>query len=261
MSVRPLFSIIVPTHNRPAELIRALRSVDRQTLRDFELLVVDDGSTEGDAVAALDEVRCSQKRLLTHANNRGVAAARNTGIVAAKGALLAFLDDDDEYSYDFLEVAAAAMSDPNAWAAACWSPITSYVQPVAACAERDDVSLFSAFVSAGAGCGLVVKSDCMRTIGGFHEFLRIGEDTEFFVRFLANGYRPRQLPSNLVRIAKNSHGSLTVGASRELRQNVCRWIKATYADFLTEHPHLRDHLVQGGLSGASQTRTIFGVPE
>ncbi len=93
MSAYPAVSVIIPTHNRAALVREAVASVLAQTCRDFELLVVDDGSTDGTpaALAALD----GQLTVLSHPERRGVSAARNSGIAAARGEWLAFLDSDD----------------------------------------------------------------------------------------------------------------------------------------------------------------------
>jgi len=88
----PAVSVIIPTHNRAGCLREAVDSVLAQEFRNFELIVVDDGSTDdtprllqeyGDAIRVLRQ------------ENRGVSAARNRGIAAARGALIAFLDSDD----------------------------------------------------------------------------------------------------------------------------------------------------------------------
>jgi len=95
----PLVSVIIPTYNR-ADLVRqALASVQAQTYRDFEIVVVDDGGTDGtfEVLSAWPELR-----LLRHARRRGVSAARNTGINAARGRWLAFLDSDDLWLPDKL---------------------------------------------------------------------------------------------------------------------------------------------------------------
>ncbi|MCJ7602583.1 MAG: glycosyltransferase [Desulfobulbaceae bacterium] len=99
-------SVIIPTYNRREFLARAIDSVLNQSCRDFELIVVDDGSTDDTArcVAAYGE----QVRSI-HQENRGPAAARNTGIRAAEGELIAFLDSDDRFAPEKLAVQQAAM--------------------------------------------------------------------------------------------------------------------------------------------------------
>ena len=95
----PWVSVIIPTYNRAALVAEALASVQAQTYRDFEIVVVDDGGTDGTA-AALAEWR--EVKVLRHSRRRGVSAARNTGINAARGQWLAFLDSDDLWLPDKL---------------------------------------------------------------------------------------------------------------------------------------------------------------
>jgi glycosyltransferase involved in cell wall biosynthesis len=90
----PLVSVIIPTFNRADVIERAVGSVLSQTFRDFELIVVDDGSTD-----QTDSILCRHIPHITtiHQTNKGVAAARNAGILHASGELLAFLDSDDAW--------------------------------------------------------------------------------------------------------------------------------------------------------------------
>ena len=90
----PSITVLIPTHNRAGLLQRALKSVLGQTLAPDEIIVIDDGSTDGTAdsmVASFPAVRCIRQE------NRGVSAARNRGIEAASGDWIAFLDSDDEW--------------------------------------------------------------------------------------------------------------------------------------------------------------------
>jgi len=95
----PLVSVIIPTYNR-ADLVRqAVASVKAQTCQDFEIVVVDDGGTDGTCEVLSAE---RELRVLRHPGRRGVAAARNTGAAAARGEWLAFLDSDDLWLPDKL---------------------------------------------------------------------------------------------------------------------------------------------------------------
>jgi glycosyltransferase involved in cell wall biosynthesis len=90
----PCVSVIIPTFNRAEFLIKAIESVLRQSYRDFELIVVDDGSTDQTAGALApyqDRVQ------IVRQPNHGVSAARNAGISRASGEFLAFLDSDDQW--------------------------------------------------------------------------------------------------------------------------------------------------------------------
>src|SRR5258705_1559285 len=90
----PDFSIVVPLYNKVSEISRCLHSALAQTYENFELIVIDDGSTDGGDVV----VRSFQDRRLRflQQENCGLAETRNNGVRAAKSAVVAFLDADDE---------------------------------------------------------------------------------------------------------------------------------------------------------------------
>ncbi len=93
---KPTVSIIIPTYNRRQSIGRSVRSVLNQTYRDFELIIVDDGSTDNtkELVADFNDERI---RYVRHEGNKGEAAARNTGIKAARCDYIAYQDSDDEW--------------------------------------------------------------------------------------------------------------------------------------------------------------------
>src|SRR5690242_7055974 len=95
MSATPFFSVVIPVFNRASVLETALRSVLDQTFQDFEIVVADDGSSD-DPRAVIARIADPRIRYL-HQENRGGAAARNLGIDAASGKLIAFLDSDDVF--------------------------------------------------------------------------------------------------------------------------------------------------------------------
>lgn len=94
----PLISVILTTYNRAAKLERALSSVLHQDYPALELVVVDDGSTDGtSSLMESRRAKSPQVKYVRHLQNRGNAAARNTGVDAASGRYIAFMDDDDEW--------------------------------------------------------------------------------------------------------------------------------------------------------------------
>jgi len=102
MAEKPMVSVVIPTYNRAHLLGRAIKSVLDQTYQDFELIIVDDASTDNtkEVVKRLDDPRI---RYVRHEENRGGAAARNTGIKTARGQFIAFQDSDDRWLPDKLE--------------------------------------------------------------------------------------------------------------------------------------------------------------
>jgi len=101
---RPLVSVVIPTYDRPEYLKRAVESVLEQTHENVELIVVDDHSpTPAEAILSDLSHGTVQVRHVRHSENRGANAARNSGIEAATGEFVAFLDDDDYWKPTKLE--------------------------------------------------------------------------------------------------------------------------------------------------------------
>src|SRR4051812_17019821 len=97
----PSVSIIIPAYNSERYLRASLQSVLEQTYRDYEVIVVDDGSTDGTKAAVLG-VEGSIRYI--YQSNQGPSAARNTGIAAARGDFICFLDADDSWTPDKLAI-------------------------------------------------------------------------------------------------------------------------------------------------------------
>src|SRR5688572_23811750 len=94
-SCAPFFSVVVPVFNRGVTVLPTLLSVRNQTFGDYECLIIDDGSDDGDELRKTVEGLGDQRFHLIRRRNGGPAAARNTGIEAARGIYVAFLDSDD----------------------------------------------------------------------------------------------------------------------------------------------------------------------
>ena len=100
----PQISVIMPVYNRRNIIDRALKSIDLQTFTNYELIIVDDGSTDGLEELIFPEIKKRQNwRYLKH-KNRKVAWTRNIGMHAAFGKYVTFLDSDDEYLPDHLQL-------------------------------------------------------------------------------------------------------------------------------------------------------------
>lgn len=111
---KPLISVIVPAYNAVSSLTRCVRSVLNQTYPTFEIIVVDDGSTDGTGALADTLAETDGRISVIHQCNAGLSGARNTGIENARGALLYFLDSDDYIAPDVLQKLRSTMVETGA---------------------------------------------------------------------------------------------------------------------------------------------------
>lgn len=117
VSDSPTVSVVVPTHNRAERLADTLRSVLNQTLQDFELIVVDDGSTDDTSKVVQSFPRV---QYISMKENHGVSKARNEGLTHAKGRYICFLDSDDLWDEKKLQVQVQWMEE-NADCQVCYT--------------------------------------------------------------------------------------------------------------------------------------------
>src|SRR5699024_3182846 len=99
---RPLLSVLIPVYNVAAYLEECLTSVVNQTLKDLQIILIDDGSTDASAEIAARFAAQDERIQLIHQENRGLGAVRNRGVRLARGAYLTFLDSDDTLPRDAL---------------------------------------------------------------------------------------------------------------------------------------------------------------
>ena len=181
---KPLVSVIIPTYNRAWILREALDSVQAQTFKNIEVIVVDDGSSD-DTLGLLEDYGNSIQRL--QQKNQGVSAARNRGIAAARGTYVAFLDSDDLWLPDKLAVQIAFFQS-NPQALICqteeiWirkgrrvNPKKRHQKPSGMIFEP---SLELCLVSPSA---VMLKRSLVDEIGGFDENLPACEDYDLWLR-------------------------------------------------------------------------------
>ena len=181
-------SIIIPTYNRAYIISRAIQSVLNQTYRDFEVLVIDDGSTDNtsEIVKSFNDKRL---RYIRHGENRGVAAARNTGIMSAEGKYIAFQDSDDEWFPEKLEKQMAVFTTTSPQIGVMYTGFlliegnTKTRIPSSKVTKKEgniyNSLLRGNFVSPGAS---IVKRECFTKAGMFDEHYVPLEDWEFWLR-------------------------------------------------------------------------------
>ena len=114
-----LISVIIPVFNVEPYLVKALESVIGQTYRNLEIIITDDGSTDGSGLICDDFARRDGRIKVIHQENRGLSNARNAGLDIMKGEAVAFLDPDDSYHPDYIKAMAEAMDRTGADIAVC----------------------------------------------------------------------------------------------------------------------------------------------
>ena len=213
-------SIIVPAYNRSQLLPRALNSIKEQTYENLEIIVVDDGSSE-DIKGVVERARDERIRYLRHESNRGVSAARNTGIRSATGHYIGFLDSDDEWLPTKVERQVAALTEnARAKVSYCFTEVYSdddgRIIDAHTFAKQGDI-LHYALIGNGVEknwtglCVLIIelmlsREDLLR-VGLFNERYRSHEDWDFLIR-LAAAYNFACVPDFLVRGHKHSRGHI-----------------------------------------------------
>lgn len=249
----PLFSVILPTYRRPEMLRRAVRSVLRQTLGDFELLVVNDGGPDA-SLALLDE-EDPRIRIIHNPANRGAAGARNAGVRAAAGKYLSFLDDDDEYLPTFLAETHARLRGTPSRVALSWCGVRCLDYATQAGMEprvrtrtfaakaRTREALAADLLSIGTGFGLTIKAKCLHAVGGFDESFRTVEDADLFLRILAGGWIPIVVQGVHVVLHNHRGARLTGTANHGDRIRECERLLSSHAEFFHRHAVLREQLV------------------
>ena len=250
-----MISIIIPLYNKEASIATALRGVLAQTFQDFEVVVVDDGSTDGGAavVETFDDPRIR----LIRQENGGVSAARNRGIAEARGEHVAFLDADDEWMPEFLEEIAALIAEyPE-----CRARATNYV--FNSNGVKSPTILRKMPFAEGRGVltnyfevascshppmwtsAVCIDRDLLQEIGGFPMGIKSGEDLLTWARiavrtnwayslkplaqFNIEGYemneRPKRIPAEVDVVGSELRLMYKDNSCKGLRQYVAHWHK------------------------------------
>ena len=188
--MNPKFSIIVPLYNKAPYVKKALESICAQTYRDFECIVVDDGSTDGslDVVRSLDIGDCKLE-IISQAN-AGVATARNNGVAASKGEFLCFLDADDWWEPTFLEEMSRLIDTyPDAGLYGC---DYFYVKNGRKKIFPKNVEGYIDYCKVYTQCGVmpvhpngvIIPRKVFDEIGGFDPSIKMGEDFILFMQIV-----------------------------------------------------------------------------
>ena len=221
-----VISIIIPCYNHGAYLMEAIDSVIGSTFRDFEIIVVDDGSDEVETIKVLGKIDSPKTRVI-HQENRGLSAARNAGISLSSGKYILCLDADDMITPTLLEKSFHVLENcPEAGVVSTppqhfgdqnyiWRPIPfSFYQLL-----RENLL--------HASC--LFRRDIWKAVGGYDENMRAGcEDWEFWIRVAKRGWKFARIDEPLFLYRKD--GQSMVSETKKRRRKIFSYIQRKHPD-------------------------------
>lgn len=200
----PQVSIIMPTYNRGYILNQAIQSVVRQTYTDFELIIIDDGSTDNteDIVKGVPDLNIVYLKL---EQNYGANYARNYGLRSAKGKYISFLDSDNIWNSDFLysriQIIEEAQTDFVFGRVKVHNSESSSIEPSEPAEDLQNTELllktlaFKNVIDTNTVC---MRRTCYESVGGFDEKLERCQDWEYFYRILRSEKHKYQFIDNIL---------------------------------------------------------------
>ena len=216
----PLVSVIIPVYNGARYLGAALESVFAQTYREFEVIVVDDGSTDESGVIAqgFPDVRYLQQ------TNQGVAAARNHGLEAARGDFVAFLDQDDLWTPDKLKLQVEyLLSHPDVGYTLTQQKY--FLDPGGTLPAWFRKELFDSVHTGWVLGTLVVRRTIFEQVGNFATGYSAANDSDWFFRAKAAGIPMAVMPELL--LLKRIHDANDSARAKEILSELLKVVKTS----------------------------------
>ena len=187
--IKPKVSVMIPTYNRAGLLPRAVNSVLNQTLDEYEIIIVDDASSDDtqQIIAGFDDPRI---RSFRHETNRGQSAAINTAIRQARGEYITSLDDDDEWPTDRLNLMAAVLDNASPKVGLVYGWRVSVDDSTGEIVKRprhtyEGYRLFEEVLARGFLIGngvFMTRTSVAKEVGGYDEDMTLHNDWDFFTR-------------------------------------------------------------------------------
>jgi glycosyltransferase involved in cell wall biosynthesis len=216
----PTVSVVIPVFNRPVAIRRAIDSVLQQTWQDFEILIVDDASTDQTA-SVVAEIADPRIRLIRHAHRRGGSAARNSGIQEARAPYVAFLDSDDEWMPSKLRRQLELFETADDSVGLVYTGLQRILPDGMASTRIPqryrnlNRQLLVENVVGGASVGMV-RRDVLRQIGGFDEDLPSKQDVDMWLR-ISQRFSADFVPDPLVRVWQSDGDRITTNVDNLIR--------------------------------------------
>lgn len=179
-------SIVMPVYNRSNIVLKAINSVLMQSFSNFELIIVDDCSTDG-SWEVCNSIRDTRVMTFKLPKNSGAAAARNFGISKSIGKYISFLDSDDTLEKDFLKISKEILDATASKVGFMWTGRRIFLgdkidEQIWKPSGTSSYLIFLKHIKIGTGAGITIKREVFEKCGNFDVTLPAAEDTDFFFR-------------------------------------------------------------------------------
>lgn len=250
---RPTISVIVPSFNKPEYLPECLRSIQEQTFTDWECIVVSDGSPRVEEIrAAVEGMKDPRFRLVEHKENRGLAAARNTGIREAKAELVICVDEDDRIAPNCLVTLHQQMNDGDAEVVCPQGRFFGGARGVRGCHRPTVEEILTGQPLLPAGS--LIRRGVFRKVGLYdeHPMIHKGrEDHEWWIRVISGEVRLRVCDEELYFVRRpdtvaDYEESLDFGATKH-EFSIYRYITGKHAGLYSQYPDARRAVLRKAL--------------
>lgn len=196
-----LVSVIIPTYNQPGFLVQAIESVLKQTYKNYEIIVIDDGSTDN-TKEILDSYIKNRKIKYVYQNNKRQAAARNTGILNSKGEFIAFLDHDDLWLPKKLELQVPLFKDKEV---ALVYTNSEDINSKGKTIKKRNLKYCGGYIFKDllkrhfiTNSSVIIRKECLRKTGLFREDLYGADDIHLWLR-ISHNFKIEHVPRVLIR--------------------------------------------------------------
>ena len=247
----PCVSVIMPVFNAGAYVTEALASVAAQTYRDYEVVIVDDGSTEERTLAALDRARGAPRTTVIRTENRGPAAARNHAIERARGAYILPLDADDYLAPAFLARTVPVLDgSPDVGVVYTWVGLVGSHHGIW---RTGGFSLHELLSRCTIHVCSLYRRELWADVGGYDgRFVESCEDWDFWLGAAARGWTGRCVPEVLAYYRRTP-------ASRELNARAPGVSARLMRSLVEKHRGLYEANLEEALAGMYERMSSAGI--
>jgi len=231
----PKVSVVIPCYNQGLYLKEAVDSVLEQSFRDFEIVIVNDGSFDSLTLNTIDQFRSNRKIRVIDIENSGLPSARNMGIDRSQGEYILALDGDDKIDKRYLRKTVKVLDEnPEAGIAATW---------VKTFGEENDIwkiggfGLIDQLSENNLGSTCLFRKVCWKQVGGYKKMKSMGfEDWDFWISILETGWKYKMIEEALYHYRIRSDSMLKTMSDIERRKLIAEIVEQHRKTFIDNFP-------------------------